>query len=34
LLEECNEVISKRETLYQKLNEIDFAGNTREVQDP
>jgi hypothetical protein len=32
LLEECNEVISKRETLYQKLTEIDLAGNTGEVQ--
>jgi hypothetical protein len=32
LLEECNEVLSKREILYQKLMEIDLVGITREVQ--
>jgi hypothetical protein len=32
LLEECSEVFSKREMLYQKLMEIDLAGSTREVQ--
>jgi hypothetical protein len=34
LLEECSEVRSKREILYQKFTEIDLVGSTREVQDP
>jgi len=34
LLEECNEIISKMETLYKKLTEIYLARNTGEVQDP
>jgi hypothetical protein len=34
LLEECNEVLSKKEILYQKLTKIDLAGNTRELQYP
>jgi hypothetical protein len=33
-LEECSEVLSKREILYQKLTEIDLVGSTGEVQDP
>jgi hypothetical protein len=32
LLEECSEVLSKREILYQKLMEIDLAGNTEKYK--
>jgi hypothetical protein len=33
-LDECDVVLVKKKTLYQRLIEIDLVGTTREVQDP
>jgi hypothetical protein len=34
ILEECDDVVTKKEGLYKILTEIDLAGTTREVHDP
>jgi hypothetical protein len=33
IMDNCNEIVNKKEILFRKLTEIDLAGNTGEVQD-
>jgi hypothetical protein len=34
ILDDCDDVVVKKEALYHKLTEIDLEGTTGEVQDP
>jgi hypothetical protein len=34
IVQSCEQAISKKETLFTKLTEIDLAGRTNEVKDP
>ena len=33
IMDNCNEIVNKKEKLFRKLTEIDLEGNTEEVQD-
>jgi hypothetical protein len=32
-MDNCNEIVNKKENLFRKLTKIDLVGNTKEVQD-